>query len=129
MQKELKEFQLNIGVAGAFPNWKRPSVLWLGLEPVEEFGSLSTKLDEALYKELGIRREKRELRAHITVARLRSRGPIKIERARKVLEDCASRFSSEGYVIPVDRFHLYHSTLTPEGPRYEKKATYELLKQ
>lgn len=99
---------------GAFPDWKKMNVLWVGLE--DPTGSLarSFALSEQVFAELGIPTETRPFSAHVTLARKRSdRGR---ERARDVLGTHRNeRFGEATLEGPV----LYRSTLTPEGPKYE----------
>jgi RNA 2',3'-cyclic 3'-phosphodiesterase len=55
---------------GAFPNFHRPRVVWLGMTNEESFRPLARDLDAALAK-LGIEAERRPFQAHLTLGRLK----------------------------------------------------------
>ncbi len=62
-------FSLALGGAGAFPNPRRASVLWLGVqEGAEELASLATAVSDATAR-LGFVADERPLRPHVTLAR------------------------------------------------------------
>lgn len=64
-------FELSVGGLGAFPSWRRPSVLWAGVEsPGEELNDLAHRL-ERVCRVAGFSAERRPFRGHVTVARVR----------------------------------------------------------
>ena len=69
-------FVLNVDGAGAFPNWKRPSVLWMGLSPIEPLKALAEDIDSRVHEDIGLELERRSFKGHITVARNKGRGPF-----------------------------------------------------
>lgn len=99
---------------GAFPDWKKMNVIWVGLE--DSSGSLgrSFALSEKAFAELGFPPEARPFSPHVTLARKRSDQGR--EQVRQVLTAHRNeRFGEATISGPI----LYRSTLTPEGPRYE----------
>ncbi len=66
-------FELRISGLGAFPNYRKPRVLWLGLSENPCLMVLQQNLSEALV-EFGIAREARPFHPHLSLGRFR-RGP------------------------------------------------------
>src|SRR5512139_1568460 len=63
---------------GAFPSWRRPRVLWVGLE-AEGLAALAARVDEAMSR-LGFEPEKRAFTPHITLGRVHGmRGWSRVE--------------------------------------------------
>lgn len=105
--------QFTSGIVGAFPNTRRPRVIWLGLDgDTLALEGLAEDVDEVAV-ELGYERERRRFRPHITIGRL-SRGyepPEDFELAARELAVPPER-------LAVDRIQLYRSILMPSGPEY-----------
>jgi 2'-5' RNA ligase len=119
-------FEMKVDSSGAFSNWRKPSVLWLGLSPRDGLSSLAGDIDRNLHENIGSGLEKRDFRAHITVARYRSSQPFDRASARDLMENAVIELEDDGYRIPVTEFQLISSTLTPKGPIYEKVSTFPL---
>lgn len=91
---------------GAFPDMKRPRVVWAGLE-----GDTGILVDIAAKTDLmctsfGMDPEKRPFQAHITIGRLKI----------PTVVDLAQEFGKKDFVIK--NLMLYKSELTPSGARY-----------
>lgn len=119
----LGTFSLTLTEAGAFPGGGAPRVLWWGLGgDLERLTDLAQRLDEAMVG-LGIAREERAFRPHVTLGRVRPprgrrgapRTPITSTWWR---EWVGARRVDEG-PIAVQEILLLQSTLTPAGPIYE----------
>ena len=65
-------FDMALNGFGAFPSLRRPSVVWLGIEPNDTLSALQEKLERAL-EGLGFPREDRPFRPHMTLGRTRKR--------------------------------------------------------
>ena len=64
-------FDLNLAKSGCFPNERRPSVIWTGVEDGEgKLGELQREV-EALVQRLGWEAEGRNYRPHLTLGRVR----------------------------------------------------------
>ncbi|MGA1793618.1 MAG: RNA 2',3'-cyclic phosphodiesterase [Thermoplasmatota archaeon] len=120
--------ELQLDEMGAFPSFRKPSVLWLGSSEGNRLRDLSEDLDSRLHKEIGTPRETRNFRAHLTVARVKDKGHLPTEEARDIMQRALQDLGTAGYSIPVDEYHLYNSTLTPEGPIYTRLASFPLAK-
>lgn len=100
---------------GAFPDWRRFNILWLGLSDPEGRLSASFAVSERCFAELGFPPEARPFSPHVTIARKRSdRGR---DAARRLLE--AHRGETFGDV-EVEGPVLFRSSLTPQGAVYER---------
>ena len=100
---------------GAFPNFRRARVVWIGVENEPRLELLHHDLEIACER-VGFEVEGRPFRPHITIARVRSAMPT--ERAREVARMARSvRWSADEQV---DRITLMESTLAPAGARYRR---------
>ncbi|HEX8733986.1 MAG TPA: RNA 2',3'-cyclic phosphodiesterase [Pyrinomonadaceae bacterium] len=110
--REISGFKLRLAETGVFPSRRKARVLWLGVE--DEKGSLR-KLNEALESECerhGLTREKRDFKAHLTIARLREP-----EKSRSLVEaHLQEKFAAVEF--EVSEIVIYQSELSPQGSRY-----------
>ena len=110
---------MTLGGPGAFPNFRRPRVLWIGAEEgASKLEILARGVDEALSRE-GFGRPDRPFRAHLTVGRVRD-----AQRAASATE----RFSQEKVEgsFQVRKIVVVHSTLNPGGSIYRPLLEAEL---
>ena len=112
-------FDLTLRGLGHFENGGEPSALWADIAPCPALTVLQEKVDSAL-RRAGIRYDKRNFRAHVTLARLRS-SPI--GRVRSFLRDRAA-FTADPFLV--DRFTLFSSHLGKRGAQYAAEADYPL---
>lgn len=109
---------------GAFPNARRPRVVWVGLD---DPGGVLSAVEAAISTRLaplGYRREERPFSAHVTVARMREGvrdlGPL-TERL-----GAAAREAPAFGVVPVDAVTVFESELGSGGSRYAALARFPL---
>ncbi len=121
--RETASFEMRVSRPGAFPGWKRPSVLWIGYEGGHP-GELARTLDERLHERIDSPLEKRGFKPHLTIAR--SKGRFDIEKAQRSMEACVNELKEEDPVLKVSGFELISSTLTPRGPVYETVGSFDL---
>jgi 2'-5' RNA ligase len=114
-------FEVPVEGTGAFPNWKKPSVLWAGINDEDGMLGQVMRAVEETMAGLGWPRETRPFKGHLTLARRRS--PRGLQAAKQVME--AARDKRFG-TMHVDEIILYKSALTPEGPVYEKAGRIQL---
>jgi len=108
-----KGFNIRLSKIGAFPNLRRPRVIWLDIDKgAEELKSLSNKIEIELEK-IGFKKEKREFKAHLTLGRVRSLKVI--ENLEKIINETDFQPPNE---IKIDKLILFQSTLTPKGAIY-----------
>lgn len=102
---------------GAFPNLRRPRVMWIGIEPAPKLELLQNDVEERCAT-LGIDVEGKPFRPHLTIGRLR--GTEKRETLAELARAARRiRFRADTDVLSIA---LMHSTLTRNGPRYERLA-------
>ena len=110
--------ELRAGGTGAFPGWRRPKVLWVGLE-AEGLPALAEAV-EAAAREAGFAPEERRFTPHLTLGRVR--GGRGAERAVQAVRGWRPATPAE----PVAEIVLFSSELSSKGPRYTKVETYPL---
>jgi 2'-5' RNA ligase len=117
-------FKLQVAGTGAFPNWQRPQVVWVGVGgELDRLNSLQKGLESVLAP-LGFPSESRPFSAHLTAGRLRDR----------VIPDDRRRFAEFAQTVEfkaslsfeVNAIRLIKSQLTPAGPIYTELAVAKL---
>ena len=113
--KGIVPFTLSVRGTGAFPNLRKPSVIWVGAGPVEgPLGEVQLAAESAA-RAIGLPPEEKAFHPHLTLARIRDArgaGPLvaRLEEERDF----------EGGEIPVNRVSLFSSELAPGGPVYTR---------
>lgn len=118
--KRYAVFNINIRGAGAFPNFKYPNVLWMGIDESEELKRLYEDIEESMF-ELGFEKEDRKFSPHLTIGRVKDRKGI--EPVVKELYTFKDTFFGS---IKVNEVLLMRSVLKPTGAEYSKIAGFKL---
>jgi 2'-5' RNA ligase len=106
-------FALTIGSAGCFPPRGEPRVIWTAvLDPPQPLMDLQEGI-EASMEALGIAREARAFRPHLTLGRAKGHG-FK-GNLREILKE-QEHFNAG--LFDVEEAVMYQSELTPQGPIY-----------
>jgi len=114
--------EINFRGTGFFPNANRPRVFWAGIEASPNLADLAAEIEGRLEK-LGIARESREFKPHLTLARFNS--PVGLSGLlAAVTTEGAVEFGRGSW----REFHLYQSQLKPGGAVYTKLASFEFVK-
>jgi RNA 2',3'-cyclic 3'-phosphodiesterase len=110
-------FRFKVEGVGAFPNLRRPSVIWAGIK--EDGANLETIFNEIEQdlSRLGFSRESRSFNPHLTISRVRGGR----NRAQLVEEILRLENFVFGQVL-VEHVFLKKSVLTPQGPIYSNLA-------
>lgn len=112
---------------GFFPNERRPRVFWAGIESGEHLAALAADIEKQLAP-LGVAREEREFRPHLTLARIEPSHDVAPLRAA-VAEFAATAGRDAGANEfgrdTARQFHLYQSVLKSSGAEYTRLATYK----
>lgn len=118
--KDVPAFDMVLKGCGAFPDRRRPRVLWVGCEGAEALTGIASSIDRGV-SALGFKREKRSFSAHLTVARVR------------FIKDLAGlgrffdRFDGVEFgTVRVGSIRLKRSVLSPRGPTYSTVAEVRL---
>ena len=112
-------FDLVFNLTGAFPTKEKPRVLWVDLSKGQhELETLTIQINQIL-SDLGIEKERREFRPHMTLARIKK--PIRqpLRALNEFYNFTINTDNLNDYTSSVTKFLLKKSTLTPSGPIYE----------
>ncbi|MFQ5824091.1 MAG: RNA 2',3'-cyclic phosphodiesterase [bacterium] len=104
-------FNFLVNNFGAFPNFRRPRVLWIGIEnPTFQLIQIAQNIDDELSK-IGFPREKRKFSPHLTVARVKSS-------LSQNFVQLLQKESFEGGEVSVEEVVVMKSDLRPTGAVY-----------
>ncbi|HWB42720.1 MAG TPA: RNA 2',3'-cyclic phosphodiesterase [Gemmatimonadales bacterium] len=110
---------LRLAEIGAFPNFRRPRVVWVGLEAPPALELLQDRL-ERRSEAIGFAPEGNPFRPHVTLARVREGQRL----PPGALESLDGAFEPVPFLA--SELVLYESVLGRGGPRYEPRLTLEL---
>ena len=117
-----KEINVKFTGIGAFPNVKRPRVVWAGFD--DENGvmeKIAEKIDLAV-SDMGFEKEKRPFRPHITIARVKKGKIFDLNGFMRNYE--RDKMLVENFKINMVAF--YESILKQDGPVYKVLQSYPL---
>jgi len=122
VRDDLPAPQIALQGVGAFPDLARPRSLWVGVDEGTDF---LTELKEAIdlpLEDFGYYPERRKYQPHLTLGRVKGRGPEITQLTDKLAEADEKPFGqfTAGNVI------LFGSELKKEGPIYHPIATIKL---
>ncbi len=116
-------FEINLHGIGAFPDWRRPRVIWIGIVAPERLIRLHENVEE-IAATLGYNRDKRAFLSHLTIGRVRSFNKIdSLMRAAGELKQ--KNFGN----IRAGRISLMKSELKTGGAEYTTLSEFELNKE
>lgn len=122
--QDIFPFSLSIEGLGAFPDLKRPNVVFVNIkEKGKNLVTLHTRLNERMAS-FGITRETRKYDPHLTIGRVRSRKNINLL-TYEIESNNGAFFGQE----LVESIALMMSELYPEGPRYSRLDTVTLIRE
>ena len=105
---------IRLGRLGGFPNLNRPRVLFYKVEDGgESLAAISADVNEALENGMGIPKEPKKFRAHITIARIKRVIPKEAADLLKIAP------ALHGVTQTVSSVDLMSSELRREGARYQ----------
>jgi 2'-5' RNA ligase len=103
-----------INQLGAFPNLRRPRVIWVSLqENIEVLAKIAGQVELAV-RELRFKKEPRQFKPHLTLGRVKDTSSL--ENLTSYIQD----FTLQEIPVTFDRLTLFKSTLTPQGPIYDR---------
>ncbi len=106
-------FRVSVGGCGAFPNARRPRVVWIGCEAVAPFELIQHRVEQEM-SELGFPVEGRPFRPHLTLGRVK-RGARAADLAG--FDSALEQVEFQGEV-DVESIDLMRSELSRAGARY-----------
>lgn len=117
---ELPAFTMQAGGAGVFPRIQHPRVVWLGLKQgAEQCAELAMAIEDSL-DAIGIAREKKQFRPHLTLGRVRK---LAKDNWQGVVDVAAARAWPE---FTAKAFTLWQSDLRPTGAVHTPIRTFRL---
>lgn len=117
----LRKMEVNVRGLGAFPDVRRPRVIWAGVAS-QDLGAVTSSGQRVIDALEGVgESDDRAFHPHITLARVRS--PRNHEALAAVLRDYTTRDFGR---TPITTLKLKSSSLTPSGPIYRDVKEYTL---
>ena len=112
------DFTMQLGSIGAFPGVQSPRIIWVGLSKGHEQARAIAAQIESRIEKYGIGRETKPFASHITIGRVRSKKNI-----RQLTDGIGAadiRRDATAEEFKAGKITFFKSTLTPQGPVYEK---------
>jgi 2'-5' RNA ligase len=110
-------FDLPLSGLGSFPNFKRPRVIYIGIQAPAALETLHRGI-EAASRRLGYESEERSFSPHLTIGRVKQNVSSSEQQSiRRALEE--TKIDSLG-MARVDSVHLYKSDLRSTGSVYTR---------
>jgi 2'-5' RNA ligase len=107
-----RPFSLRLHGLGAFPNLRNPRVIWYGLEGDLPMLESLHKRVEAICRDAGFVPEERPYHPHLTLGRVQGKTNL------QPLLDYIKIANTHEYAFVARDFHVYQSTLRPQGAIY-----------
>ena len=108
-------FEIDVDGLGAFPNVRRPRVIWIGLNAPADLTRLQHHLETATAR-LGYVSDDKPFSPHLTIGRIREQlSSDETQSLRNALEN--TKVGALGK-FAVKSVHLFQSELKPAGPIY-----------
>lgn len=106
--------QIEVSGVGAFPNIRRPRVIWVGVtHNIDKLRALKTETDSVL-KKIGYKIEGKRFIPHATIARVRS-----IQNREQLANNLELLSDEPVGKMTVTNIRMTRSTLTPSGAIYD----------
>lgn len=118
VERTQKAFEVTAKGLAAFPDSRRPRVLWIGLEPAKPLTALHSACQAALTT-AGIAPEERPFRPHLTLGRLKRQEP-------GLASLISTRENQAVGTFPVQQLVLYQSLLHRSGAEHIPLLTVDL---
>lgn len=108
----ISSLELNLGDSGAFPNFKRPRVYWIGIEePTGQLLALQADIEKELEK-FGYAKENRKFFPHLTLGRVKF--PDRLMDIHQKLD----QYSLDRFNFTAHEIIVMKSDLQPSGAVY-----------
>ena len=123
--ENVSPFEIHLAGLGAFPNLKRPRVLYIGIQAPAALDILQRGIESAT-RRLGYEAEERPFSAHLTLGRVKQNvSAVEQQQIRRAIE--GTQVDLLG-TARVDSVHLYKSELNPGGSVYTRLYSAPLKK-
>ncbi len=103
-----------VDAVGAFPDMKRPRVIWAGMSgDIDKMAGVAIDIENAM-SEFGFEKENRPFKPHLTLGR------VKDVYGLSDLTTYLGSYNITPTDLTLDKIVLFKSTLTPRGPIYDR---------
>lgn len=119
--RDIRPFMLTCERLGAFPNLRKPSVIWVGVTPLEPDLARIQSAAETGARACGLLPETKPFHPHVTLARIRN--PKEVSALTRQVE-VESAFRADAF--DVSHVSLFSSELLPRGPVYTRIRDFPL---
>lgn len=110
---EFSPFTMSLARIGAFPNSRKPSIIWVGIEEGSgEVIQIANRIESSMEK-LGFAKEKRPFRPHLTIGRVRE-----LKHPSIMAKSLESNEIGEIGRFRVEKLSFIKSQLDPSGSIY-----------
>ncbi len=115
----MPSFDVSVSDVGFFERGRKVHTIWAGIDGGDAIGRLRDKVESAVIR-TGCEPDKRQFKAHVTLARLRR---VPARRVSEYLHVCNGFFAGP---FAVEGFTLFRSHLGHGGAHYQTLANYPL---
>lgn len=120
---EIPSFQITVSGLGAFPNPRRPRILWVGLDASGILNDLETKVKDVVTR-LGISSDERESSYHLTIGRVnRNASDADFHKISNSLSQLEIKTLGS---FTVHSVQIFRSDLSPLGASYSRLISISL---
>jgi 2'-5' RNA ligase len=118
--------EIGIGGIGAFPKMRHPRVIWIGVEAPTDLYDLRRGIEDGVAR-LGYNYDKYDFTPHLTLGRISRKASARdVRKVGDVLHEFQVGFIG---VARIEAVHLYKSDLRPDGAKYTRLFSAELVDQ
>ena len=111
--RQFSSFKMSLAGMGAFPNSRKPRIVWVGVEEgADRLVEIARSIESSM-KNLGFQREKRPFRPHLTVGRIR-----RLENPQLMTRTLDESRVGDLGEFAVEKISLIRSQLDPAGSIY-----------
>jgi len=114
--KTITEFKIKLESLGVFPNVARARIIWIGTDQMPKALEQIAQQLETRLAELGIPKEERPFRAHITIGRIKHQ--LILSDLEKGINQVKNDLVYENLEFTTRGITLLQSTLGKDGPTY-----------
>lgn len=121
-----QSMEIGIGGIGAFPKMRHPRVIWIGIEAPTDLFDLRRGIEDGVAR-LGYNYDKYDFTPHLTLGRISRKASARdVRKIGNVLHEYQVGFIG---VARIEAVHLYRSDLSPEGAKYTRLYSADLMDQ
>lgn len=124
--KNFPPFTLVIDKVGAFPSIYKPRVIWVGTTTNPILMEINDHV-QSVTKFINVDEENKTFSPHLTIARIKP--GIRNESFESLKHLLVKNRNLDSLKFDINKYCLFQSKLTPDGPKYSVLGSYELSSQ